>query len=268
MHVPDAPSNPRRIAALLATALYAFANLPQPAVAAAAARSAVAPSPAICVDSSSPSAALDRRVALAALHAAGVSAAVNSYDGSAGVSERFFRFLARRQCALVMGFPVDALAPDPPSGLALTAPYAQTGYVLAAIGAPQTLRSLPKGAVIAVGMATTPNFYLVGSFGKVPPYKADVYQTQEQALDALVRGEARYAMVWAPSVARYRALHPSVPPLGTSLLPFPHAAWSLAALYAPSSAPLARRFETGVARLRADGTLLVLTRSAQPESAK
>ena len=224
----------------------------------AATRPVLAAAPTICVDSSSPSAALDRRIALAATRAAGVPAAIASYDGSSGVSERFFRFLARGQCSLVMGFPVDALAPDPPSGLALTAPYLRTGYVLASLGPPKTLRDVPSGSTVAVGMATIPNFYLVGYFGKTPPYKPDVYQTQEQALDALVHGDDRYALVWAPSLWRYRSQHPQAPPIGSTSPPIPHAAWSLAALYAPHSALLARRFETGVAHLRADGSLAAI----------
>ena len=218
----------------------------------------------VCVDTSSPSAALDRRVASAAFAAAGDVATIVAYDGSHGVSEKYFRALAREECAVVMGFPVDAQAPDPPSGLKLTAPYYATGYVLATLAKPRELAALPHDATIAVGTATAPDFYLVGAFGHVPPYRLDVHQTQEQVLDALATHGALAAMAWGPSVERYRRAHPSVR-IAMTPLAIPHGRWSFAALYDPRRSSDARRFERGLRALSASGRLQRLARSVFPE---
>jgi hypothetical protein len=219
----------------------------------------------VCVDSSSPTAALDRRVAGAAFAAAGSRAAIVSYDGSHGVSEKYFRALVRESCVLVMGFPVDAAAPDPPGGLKLTRSYYATGYVLATIGAARTLASLPHDASIAVGLATAPDFYLVGEFGPVPHYDRTVFQNQQQVLDALAARSVMAAMAWAPSVATYRAAHPGMH-LVTTALHVPHGAWSFAALYDPRRSIAANRFERGLHVLSSSGRLSRIAHSVFPEA--
>ncbi len=238
---------------------------------------ASAPSaPRICVDASSPTASIDRGVARAALAVMHASAAIAPYDGSSGVSDGFFRFLARKRCALVMGFPVDRAAPDPPGGLALTRAYLRTGYVvatlghadgIAALGHARGIAELPRGAMVAVGSGTPPHFYLAGSLGPAPSYHADVYATQDEALDALVRRADPAALVWQPSVVRYGATHPNAPHLVTAPLPIDHGAWSLAALYDPRNQPFAKRFDDALAALRASGALAKLTRSVHLEPA-
>jgi len=219
----------------------------------------------VCVDSSSPTAALDRRVAGAAFAATGGRAAIVPFDGSHGVSEKYFRALARDECALVMGFPVDAAAPDPPAGLKLTSGYYATGYVLATLGAARSLASLPHDTSIAVGVATAPDFYLVGEFGPVPHYELSVFQNQQQVLDALAARAVTAAMAWDPSVEAYRAAHPRVR-LATTALHVPHGAWTFAALYDPRRRIAARRFERGLQLLSTNGRLSRIAHSVFPEA--
>lgn len=215
----------------------------------------------VCVDASSPSAQLDQRIAIAALQAVGSTASIVRFDGSHGVGEKYFRYLAREQCSLVMGFPVDATAPDPPDGLKLTAGYYRTGYVLASLGPPRSLRAVGRGAVVAVQLATAPDFYLVGAYGATPPYRPDVYQTQDEAIGALVHQRANAVMAWEPSIAHYQITHTATPRISVVPLAIPHAAWSLAALYDPRTERLARRFQDGVERIKADGQLDRIERS-------
>jgi ABC-type amino acid transport substrate-binding protein len=154
-----------------------------------------------------------------------------------------------------MGFPVDTRNPDPPGGLRLTRSYLHTGYVLAALRHARTLASLAPGTVVSVGSSTVPNFYLVGALGPARPLGSDVYLSQEDALDALVERRDAVAMVWAPSVVRYRARHAAGPPIVVTTLPIPHARWGVAALYAAAHATFAQRFNVALIKLRGDGTL-------------
>ncbi len=235
--------------------------------ASAADEASAAPAPRVCVDASSPTASVDRGVARAALAVMHASAAIAPYDGSSGVSDGFFRFLARRHCALVMGFPVDRAAPDPPAGLALTRGYLRARYVVATLGRPRPLAALPHGATVAVGNGTPPHFYLAAAPGAAARYRADVYPTQDEALDALARRADAAALVWEPSVVRYAAAHPRAPHIAVAALPIDHASWSLAALYDPRNRAFARRFDAALAALAASGALDRITRSAHPEPA-
>ena len=195
----------------------------------------------------------------------GMHVTIASYDGSGGVSEGFFRFLARTHCALIMGYPVDLLAPDPPDGLTLTRPYLETGYVVAALKRPLTQRTIPHGTGVAIVTGTPPNFFLVGALGPVPPYHADAYATPEGAIDALVAHTDPAAMVWEPSVLRYRAAHPRAH-IVTRPLAITHARWQFAALYNDHHRALGARFNTAISTLTARGELRRLTRSLHSES--
>jgi hypothetical protein len=227
-------------------------------------RADAAPGAAICYDSSSPTASMDRDFASAAERAMHAHLPVVGYDGSLGVSERYFRTLARTQCALILGFPVDQESPDPPDGLAVTQPYLRTGYVLASLGRPRMLASLRPGETVAVVTATAPDFYLVGAFGKDPHLAPDVFQTPDEAIAALLSHEAAVAMLWAPSVVRYNARHGAH--IRMSALPLHHAAFAMAALYDPESKPLADRFDRAIVALRRTGDLQRLTQPYTVES--
>ncbi len=212
----------------------------------------------VCLDSSSPSYALDRRI-VEALPAAGEPVTPFVFDGGEGVSERFFKYLSRTKCGLIMGYPVDLANPDPPDGLALTDAYLSTAYVLVT---PQkaTQAALRPGTTIAVGMATAPHFYLAGAFGNVPNYTTNTYQTQEQVLDALAAHQAQAAMVWVPSLVRYRATHPRARAWYVSDLRIAHAHWKMAALYPEDDVAAAKRFDAALAKLSRSGALATYTK--------
>lgn len=217
-----------------------------------------------CLDSSSPSYAADRRI-VASLAPYGDRLNPFVFDGSTGVSDRFFQFLSRTKCGIIMGFPVDLTDPDPPDGLAFTKPYLTTAYVFVAKGA---LRqgTLKPGMTIAVGMATAPHFYLAGAFGKIPNYTTNTFQTQEQVLDALLTGHADAAMVWEPSLVRYEAAHPTARSLRVTPLVIAHARWHIAALYLESDPAQARRFEHALEGLEHSGRLETIIKPYEREN--
>lgn len=212
-----------------------------------------------CLDSSSPSFAVDKAI-VAGLARYGESLQTFVFDGGTGVSERFFKYLSRTKCAFIMGFPVDLTNPDPPDGLALTDTYLNTAYVMVS---PRKLvqGDLRPGMTVAVGMATVPHFYLAGAFGKAPAVTADTYQSQEQALDALDSGHASAAMVWEPSVVRYADAHPRARRWYVSPLHVQHARWKLAALYVADNVSGAAHFDAALRRLERSGGLAALTRA-------
>jgi hypothetical protein len=211
----------------------------------------------VCLDSSSPSFGVEQKI-VAALARYGDALTPFVYDGSQGVSERFFKYLSRTKCALIMGFPVDRENPDPPDGLALTEPYFETAYVLVS---PRKLeqRDLHAGMTVAVGMATAPHFYLAGAFGAAPGVTTDTYQTQEQVLDALSEGHAAAAMVWEPSLVRYAGSHPGARNWHVTALHIPHARWGVAALYVESRPAEAQRFNAALLGFERSGGLSSLT---------
>lgn len=223
-------------------------------------------STAICVDSSSPTAPIDRRVIAAVARSIGSTPQTYEFDGSRGVSDRFFRFLMRDQCGLIMGFPVDLRDADAPRGLALTPGYFETGYVLVGLGHVLTIATIPRNASVAVGLGTVPNFYLVGALGQAPPLKAEGFSTQDEALDALVKHRVAAAMLWEPSVRNYRKRHHEA--LVISKLPIDHARWHLAALFDPKKPRLAKIFERGLALLASSGELATITKSPEGRSSK
>lgn len=248
---------PRRFGAILAATL-ALGLYGSGASAAARSRPNTA-----CLDSSSPSYAADRRI-VASLARFGDALTPFVFDGSSGVSDRYFQFLSRTRCAVIMGFPVDLIDPDPPNGLALTKPYLTTAYVLVA-RKPLRQAALRPGMTIAVGMATSPHFYLAGAFGKVPDYTADTYQTQEQVVQALLSGRADAAMMWKPSLVRYQAEHPEARSLHISPLNIQHARWRIAALYLQTDPAQGRRFESALDRLERSGQLESIIRPYERE---
>ena len=245
----------RRVGALVAALLALVLSGPERAEAVPA-RPQMA-----CLDSSSPSYPADRRiVALLARYGDRLEPFV--FDGESGVSDRFFQYLSRTKCSLIMGFPVDLTNPDPPDGLAFTKPYLTTAYVFLARGGLRQA-TLRPGMTVAVGMATAPHFYLAGAFGPVPNYVADTYQSQEQVIDALVAHHADAAMVWQPSLVRYRTLHAAARTLHVSPLTIQHARWRIAALYLQTDTAQARRFTRALDRLEHSGQLEAIVKPYQ-----
>lgn len=215
----------------------------------------------VCVDKSSPTAAVDRRLAQAIATQAGSTLALHEFDGSGGndddgFSLKEFNKLARASCSLVLGFPLDADAKAAMPGLLATAPYGHTGFVLVTPKASKATRldQLPKNTDVAVTYQTTPNLYFVTH----PNVNADIHLTDADALSALEKHQVRAAMLWQPTVVAYLAGKHDSARFTYHELDEPHARFNLVALYDERHAPEARAFEKAVVALADSGQLAKL----------
>lgn len=205
----------------------------------------------LCVDSASPTASLDTRLAEAIATVEGKTVRVERYDGTGG--ERGYRLrnyleLTAERCDFVLGFPL-AGGDGLPEGVRATAAYAQTGFVLVTRAATQagSLDALAAGTRVAVTYNTTPNLW----FDRHPALQRVIVETDAEAVAAIVSGEAAAALLWRPAVAALSA----ATPLRTVAIDEPGARWSLVALYGTRAAAQAAAFDSAVAQLRTRGEL-------------
>lgn len=222
-----------------------------------------APALTACVDKASPTASYDVAVVKAAAKAAGQSTRVSYFDGAAGDDDGFplkrFRRLVAGRCDLVMGFPVERADPVVPAGMEHTSAYLQTGFVLAARQRqPRSVDELPAQTLVAVTYNSPSNLFFVND----KAITTVVYDTEQQSLAALIAGKVAYAVLWQPSVASYARHHGTAAPLAYRAIHRPHADWALTALYSQRAAVPVKRFERGLEKIRADGTLKALTAKA------
>jgi mono/diheme cytochrome c family protein len=218
------------------------------ALAPAGAGAASGPTLSVCIDQASATAPRDLALAQRVAQFQNLALRVHRFDGAGdddGLEAKDFRALLAGQCDLVLGFPVDATGGEAPSGLAMTAPYDQTGYVLAtAPPLPSTgLADLPAGTEVAVTYGAVPNLYFVTHRN----VQADIELTEEATLKALIDGREKAAMLWQPTVTVYQAAHPGAK-FSVHDLAEPHARFNIVALYAPTGAAVAARFEAGMPR--------------------
>ncbi len=211
----------------------------------------------VCVDSSSPTATMDKAIAAAVAQQQKTTFTVHEFDGNGDDEEGFdlkeFNAMASKDCQLVLGFPVDASASGLPEGLKATAAYGRTGFVLVTpIAAPShALSALPEGSQVAVTYQTTPNLYFVD----YPKLQADVHLTNDDAIAALEQKKVGAAMLWRPSVVGYLAQHHEEKQFDYAELDEPHARWNLVALYDPTNAAAAQAFDASIKALQASGAL-------------
>jgi len=204
----------------------------------------------VCIDSSSPSAARDETVARAVAKLDGDTLAVHRFDGAAdddGVSTKKFKSMLSTQCQLVLGYPIDMTNGEPPGDLFASAPYDQTGFVLVVAGGEnaKSLADFPAGTDIAVTFETAPNLY----FAAHPNVQADIHETDKETLESLAAGHVKAAMVWQATVEDYQRAHPKAAGFKVYPLAEPHARWNVVALYAPSGAAAAVRFDAAMKAL-------------------
>lgn len=210
----------------------------------------------VCIDQSSPSAAMDRKLAGAVANQEGLSLAVHPFDGGGddeGFALKNFRAMAANTCDLVLGFPIDATNGAPPSGLQATDPYAHISFVL--VTAPgvrgRTLADLPNGTDVGVTYLTTPNLYLEAH----PNVSGDIFDTEGETMQGLASHQVRAAMLWRPTIVQYLIQHPNAVHYRFYELQDPHERFNIVALYGARGSAMAARFEDGVARLSAAGLL-------------
>lgn len=249
-------SSNRLIAGLLASAAFALV-LPHRAEAAQPLRA--------CVDSANPSAHFDRKLIKAVAKAEGRKADIYQFnsrerDDDDGFSPRRFLDMARKDCALVMGFPIEKGADWSFLGLHHTIGYRDTGFVLAGLKQPPTWQALPAGTTVGVTYNTPANLFFVDR----PELKPDVFNTDEDSVKALQAQKVEAAVVWEPS------LQAAEKKAGTRIayhkLDLPHAHWMIAALYADRSKAEAERFDKIVAQMASNGTLAKLGKEAPKPS--
>ena len=210
----------------------------------------------VCIDTSSPVAPMDRKVAQAVASQQHRALAVHEFDGSGdddGYDYKNFRTLAADQCQIIMGYPLDATRGTPPPGLLATAPYGRIGFVLVTprTSHADTLAALPKGTDVAVTNETMPNLY----FESHPNVAADIYQKDSDTIASLVGHHDRAAMIWRPTIVSYLLAHHLTSDFRWHQLNEPHARWNLVGLHDPAQAGAATAFEHGVAALRDSGAL-------------
>ena len=210
----------------------------------------------VCIDKSSPTAAMDTNLARAVAAHQGSALHVHEFDGSGG-DEGFglkdFNKLAKDSCSLVLGFPIDTDEYAVPPGLQATRPYGHTGFVLVTArgSTATTLDQLPKGSVVAVTYQTTPNLY----FADHPNLQADVHLTNREVFKALEKHRASAAMLWQPTVTRYLAEHHEAGRFSYHALAEPHASFDLVALYDSDHAASAKSFQQTIAAMSISGEL-------------
>ncbi|GAJ28588.1 c-type cytochrome [Acidomonas methanolica] len=226
----------------------------------AASQSNASAAMSFCVDKSSPSHAMDERVAKAVAGSENMTTRLYQFDGSAdgdddGYDASNFKKLAAEKCSLVLGFPVDTSAKEPaiPEGTHASLPYARTGFVLVTPRGSEAraLSDLPRGSEVAVTNLTAPNLY----FEKHPNVRASVYPTDAEAMNDLVAHKVPAAMIWQASAVNFLAAKGQDRNYCIHALNEPHAQWNVVALYGASGAQAAQAFNAAVTTLRHSGKL-------------
>ncbi|MBU6445678.1 MAG: transporter substrate-binding domain-containing protein [Alphaproteobacteria bacterium] len=227
-----------------------------------------APAPAhsrdvrICIDSGSPAAAINRKVARAVAYEAHWPVSVvatrwNRPGDDDGVSPRAFAKMAATRCDFIMGYPMSAGNVAGPAGLQHTGTYLHTGDVLVGRGTVPKWSALPKGASVGVTYNTLADVLLAEHGG----LDLHVFDTERETVAAVRAGKVPLALVWNLSLDGQAR---KAGGLTVRRLGLPQAEWVLVALYADRDAALGKAFDTVLERLRRNGRLARLTEAANP----
>ncbi len=227
-----------------------------------------APAPAqthrvrVCIDSGSPAADINRKVAREVAYEAHwpvtlISSRWNAPGDDDGVSPRGFAKMAATRCDFIMGYPMSAGNVAGPAGLRHTGAYLHTGDVLVGRGSVPTWSALPNGAAVGVTYNTLADVLLAEHGG----LDLHVFNTERETVAAVRTGKVPLALVWDLSLGGrgHKADGLTVRHLG-----LPQAEWVLVALYADRDAALGKTFDAALERLRQNGKLAKLTEAANP----
>ncbi len=201
---------------------------------------------------------MDVRVARAVARSQGMSVHPVLFSGIGKGGDGFpishFAKLARDQCQLIMGFPIDAGGPNLPPHVEATEPYASTGFVLVRRSGSQdvSLGALRNGSEVGIAQLDT---YAGLLFSEHPNIVMHVYPEDEEMLADLQARQIVAGLAWQPSIERYRLSHPRQNGFSVHILPGKHMVWNLVALYAPESHAAAESFNKGLIQLRSNGRL-------------
>jgi polar amino acid transport system substrate-binding protein len=212
----------------------------------------------VCIDQASPTRALDVRVVRAVAKTQGYSVKVVLFTGYGKGGDGFplsrFAKMARSECELIMGFPVDVSNPNLPPDTGSTSAYARTGFVLVRRGNSKTmsLDELPKGSEVGITQLDTYAALLFGTHRNIVTH---VYPKDSLMLADLEAKRIAAALAWQPSIEFYETGHPNHASLSIRVLPDKHMQWDLVALYMPQSQSAATVFEKGLDELQSRGQL-------------
>lgn len=212
----------------------------------------------VCIDAANPTAAMDLRVARAAVGTQGYEVRPVPFEGYGKGGDGFppgrFTKMAQADCRLIMGFPVDVGDPHLPPKVEAASAYASTGFVLVRRSAAKdlSLADLPKGSEVGISQLDTFAGLLYGTH---PNIVMHVYPKDSLMLADLAAKHLAAAVAWQPSIEFYENSHPQLPALSVRVLPGRHMLWNLVALYAPQSQSAADVFDKGLDELQSNGRL-------------
>lgn len=222
-------------------------------------RAETAPSLKVCVDETNPTASMDLGVARAALGTQGYTVDSVPFVGHGkqaddGFPIRRFATMAKSECALIMGFPVDVTDPHLPPDVKSTRAYASTGFVLVErAGTPsKALTELAAGSEVGIAELDTWAGLLYASH---PNIVMHVYPADADMLADLEHRNIAAGLTWQPYFEAYEKKHASRARLVARALPDAHMNWNLVALYAAGSEDVAGAFGNGIGALRDGGKL-------------
>ncbi|QCP49865.1 transporter substrate-binding domain-containing protein [Trinickia violacea] len=220
----------------------------------------------VCTFPGSPSATLDRAVALETFRTAGVPATVTAgaFDGSDddGVSLKELHRALVKNCDVIAGFPRSSVADASDSKLRFSRGYLRSGYVSVAASDASAQR---LGADVVAATYATPAQLIAVQQQNV---KLDLENTPELTIAAVAAGRAQRAIVWYPAVVAYASEHPQQR-FAISGTTSPYADWHLVFAFGQKDAVLQRRIDAALIKMKTDGRLTALTRQwSLPEGAQ
>ena len=225
----------------------------------------------VCVDQTNPTSIIDADIARAAVATQGYAIEEVRFVGHGKEADdgfpigRFAR-MAKSDCQLIMGFPVDVGSPHLPPGVQSTPPYASTGFVLVerGRGEPTPLEQLPNGSEVGIAQLDTWAGML---FSTHPNIVMHVYAEDAEMLADLQNKRITAGLTWQPFLHGWELGHGGGSQLTARVLPGKHMLWNLVALYAADAQHSADIFARGLDALRASGKLEKLIKPYQAAAA-
>ena len=211
-----------------------------------------------CVDPRDPSWEVDQAIGEAIAGALLVEPAVHVVENPAVREDldTLYRRL-RSDCSMYFGFKL--LAGVYPSWLTVTRPYYDVGYVLVTKNPDWTkLGDIPMTEAIGPTIGTAVDFRLIQYLNSLGAshWKRFPQATDENALDALERGEISAALVWGPSYNALVKARPEFAGLRTIALdPLPPSDIPVGAVLLSDDTFLRNSVDQAIGSLIADGTI-------------
>jgi mono/diheme cytochrome c family protein len=223
-----------------------------------ASSSALAAAPVrICTFPGSPSASLDKIVAMEVFKVAGIAATLIEHgipggDDDDGVSLRELRGTLGHKCDVIAGFPRSSVADAAGSEMRFSRGYLRADYVSVAAGPRKQERGTQE--VVAATYGSPSQLIAV----QEQHVRFDLENTPESTVDAVATGRAMRAVVWYPAVVAYQRAHAGQH-LDVRKTRSPYSDWELVFAFDRKAAALQRKIDNAIGAMAADGRLAALT---------